>query len=143
MRGLPSNTVEKEMEFTGRFIVRPLDMSAIVLPPKELSDLDESILNYLHEEGRATPRVMQLALEERGEEPGVRQNVNRRLLRLEEHDHVENVYNSGLYELVHDPRRTDENGYIEIGKPCPWCGDLIEDTDDVGKHLRFCAHEAE
>ena len=78
--------------------------STVSLTPDKLNDLDRAILDYLASDGRATPKVIQMELQDRGHSPGVRQNVNGRLSRLAEHGHVRNVQDAGLYELVSDPR---------------------------------------
>ena len=36
--------------------------------------------------------------------------LGQRLQRFEEHNHVENLYDSGLYELVDDPREEENDG---------------------------------
>lgn len=79
----------------------------VALSEDQLNDLDVLILDYLSEEGRATPKLLQIELQDRGHSTGVRQNVNGRLTRLREHDHVRNVHGTGVYELVDDPRNTD------------------------------------
>lgn len=121
--------------------------SDAVLTPDKLNDLDRAILDYIKEDGRATPRVIQKALKARGKEPGVRQNVNSRLTRLAEHGHLNNVYDAGLYELVADPRDLDEGdveieadgGTLHIGVPCPWCEGDVPDANAVLTHLETCA----
>lgn len=74
------------------------------LSPDQLNELDRLILDYLKTQGRATPRLLQLELEAAGQDPGVRQNVNGRLTRLAEHQVVHNLRDTGVYELVEDPR---------------------------------------
>lgn len=76
----------------------------VTLDGDQLNDLDEAILSYLAESGRATPSLLRDELTEQGIDTGVRQNVNNRLTRLREHGHVRNVRDSGVYELVDDPR---------------------------------------
>jgi hypothetical protein len=78
--------------------------STMSLDSDQLNDLDGLILDYLRDDGRATPTLLQRELEARGEDPGVRQNVNARLTRLAEHEHVINKRDSGVYEFVDDPR---------------------------------------
>lgn len=121
--------------------------SGAVLSPEQLNDLDRAILDYLKDEGRATPRVVQLALQDRGADPGVRQNVNGRLSRLAEHTHLRNVYDAGLYELVWDPRDVDiDEGKIETDgdgeelpfDDCPWCEEPVTSYANAEWHLRNC-----
>ncbi len=76
---------------------------AVTLAPGQLNDLDEALLDLLHE-GRITPTLGRKQLEERGVADVSRQYVNRRLKRLAEHEHVENLLDTGVYELVDDPR---------------------------------------
>lgn len=121
-----------------------------VLDDDQLNDLDRAILQYLDNEGRATPRVIQQALESRGQNPGVRQNVNSRLTRLAEHGHLKNVYDAGLYELIDDPRDDpqDELIIIQDGGDVPdddsmfpvqcACGLKIMTAEDAHEHLYEC-----
>lgn len=78
---------------------------AVSLTSDDLNDLDDLILDYLAEDGRATPSLLQKELKARGHDPGLRQNVNQRLTRLREHNHVRNLRDSGVYELADDPRK--------------------------------------
>ena len=66
------------------------------MPQIQLSDTDKDILTIL-EEGRNAPSNIANRLD------FTRQYVQRRLQRLEEHGHVQNI-GSGVYELVDDPR---------------------------------------
>lgn len=76
----------------------------MVLSPTDLNDLDEEILDRLRE-GRATPTLIKRLLERDGTRKEVsRQYVNQRLKRLSEHGHVSNILETGVYELVNDPR---------------------------------------
>ena len=74
------------------------------LSSSDLNELDNEILDCL-QEGRATPTLIKRLLEQKGarEEVG-RQYVNQRLKRLSEHEHVDNILETGVYELVNDPR---------------------------------------
>ncbi|WP_089384255.1 hypothetical protein [Halorubrum vacuolatum] len=74
----------------------------MTLTEDELNELDEKILNVLTD-GRATPTLIKKILEDRGTEVS-RQYINQRMKRLSEHDHIENVFDTGVYELVTDPR---------------------------------------
>ena len=75
------------------------------LTEDQLNDLDDKILNVLSD-GRATPTLLKKTFEEEGTEVS-RQYVNQRLKRLSEHDHIENLFDTGVYELVTDPREED------------------------------------
>lgn len=66
------------------------------MPPIQLNDTDEAILEIL-DEGRNAPLNIANRLDL------TRQYVQQRLRRLEEHGHVQNI-GSGVYELVDDPR---------------------------------------
>lgn len=68
----------------------------------DLNDTDREILNVLSE-GRGTPQLVKEELAARGREVS-RQYISQRLKRLREHDHVENLYDTGVYMLVDDPR---------------------------------------
>ena len=74
----------------------------MTLTEEELNGLDEKILDVLTD-GRATPTLVKMILEERGTEVS-RQYINQRMKRLSEHDHIENLFDTGVYELVIDPR---------------------------------------
>lgn len=77
----------------------------MVLSPDDLNEWDELILDYLRDEGRATPSLLVEEFIHRGEIEDVsRQWVNSRLKRLEEHGHVRNLHETGVYEFVSDPR---------------------------------------
>lgn len=73
-----------------------------MLSDDDLRAVDRRILEYL-DEGRLTPVYCQRRLEQDGMEYS-RGYVQERLARLVEHDHVENLLKTGLYELTHDPR---------------------------------------
>jgi len=78
--------------------------SPSVLEPDDLREIDEVLLDYLSE-GRVTP----VYARERILDEGVRDSITstytgQRLQRLEEHSHVRNLYDTGLYELADDPR---------------------------------------
>lgn len=76
---------------------------AVTLSPDQLNDLDKNLLDLLHE-GRVTPTLARTQLDKRGLADVSRQYINRRLKRLAEHDHIENLLDTGVYELVTDPR---------------------------------------
>jgi hypothetical protein len=68
----------------------------------QLNDADSLILDVLAD-GRATPTLVQRHLAADGRKFS-RQYINQRMKRLAEHDHIENLFNTGVYELVDDPR---------------------------------------
>lgn len=71
------------------------------MEPEDLNDSDREILKILAE-GRATP----VALKDWAGLSG--QTVHNRLGRLVAAGHVEKVHESGLYELVQDPREVGD-----------------------------------
>jgi hypothetical protein len=75
----------------------------VTLSPDQLNDLDRALLDLL-QEGRLTPTLARKQLTERDLADVSRQYVNRRLKRLAEHEHIENILDTGVYELVADPR---------------------------------------
>lgn len=74
-----------------------------MLVPRQLNDLDEAVLDLLYV-GRVTPALAQTLLAEREIADVSRQYINQRLGRLAEHEHVRNLEESGVYELMNDPR---------------------------------------
>lgn len=76
---------------------------AVTLSPDQLNELDRSLLDLLGE-GRVTPTLARKQLADRDITDVSRQYVNRRLKRLHEHEHIENLLDTGVYELVDDPR---------------------------------------
>ena len=75
------------------------------LSPEDLNKWDNLILDYLRDEGRATPTLLVAEFIERGDTEDVsRQWINSRLRRLAEHGHVRNLHDTGVYELAEDPR---------------------------------------
>ena len=76
---------------------------AVTLDDEDLNDWDRQILDYL-KEGRATPGLIRKFLIRDGVESVTRQYINGRMKRLEEHEHLENLLDSGVYELIDDPR---------------------------------------
>lgn len=75
-----------------------------MLSPDDLRPVDRALLDYLNE-GRVTPVFCQTRLEMAGEEY-TRGYLHERLTRFVEHDHAANRMETGLYELVDDPRET-------------------------------------
>lgn len=76
--------------------------ATMALSDGDLNELDHQILDALAE-GRATPTLVKKLLEQEGTDVS-RQYVNRRMKRLSEHDHINNVLDTGVYELISDPR---------------------------------------
>lgn len=74
-----------------------------MLGPDDLRAVDTTILQYLAE-GRVTPAYVRTRLIADGEQEYTRGYVQQRLARLEEHGHLTNLFETGLYELVDDPR---------------------------------------
>jgi hypothetical protein len=73
----------------------------------DLREVDEAVVAYLAE-GRVTPAYARARLDDDGVGDYSRGYVQQRLARLEEHSHVQNLYDTGLYELVDDPRGEDD-----------------------------------
>lgn len=75
-----------------------------VLDAEDLREIDEILLNYL-QEGRVTPVYCQKRiLDEEKRDSISRGYVQERLARFVEHNHVQNLFDTGLYEVVNDPR---------------------------------------
>lgn len=72
----------------------------------DLSEWHRVILLYLETEGRSTPGLIRKYVERDGLHDPVptRQFFQQQLASLEDDGHVENVLESGVYELVDDPR---------------------------------------
>lgn len=94
--------------------------ACMALDPDELDALDEAILDYFVEDreagdqpwGKATPTEVFRALEDRGvldelNKP-VRVTIQNRIQRLAVGDHLENVYDTGCYRFVSDPRADND-----------------------------------
>jgi len=99
-----------------------------------LRDIDEAILDYL-QEGRVTPVYCRDRLLDEDATEVTSTYCCQCLQRLKEHDHVQNLYNTGLYELVNDPRRPDtvRAGGDAGGRMSE--GDLFEDGElDEGEN---------
>ncbi len=72
------------------------------LEEDELNELDDRILDALAN-GRATPTLLKKIFEKDGTDVS-RQYINQRMKRLSEHDHIDNLFDTGVYELISDPR---------------------------------------
>lgn len=75
-----------------------------MLSSDDLRPVDRALLDYLNE-GRVTPVFCQKRLEKAGEEY-TRGYLHERLTRFVEHDHAANLMDTGVYELIADPRET-------------------------------------
>jgi hypothetical protein len=76
------------------------------LEEDELNELDNRILDALAN-GRATPTLLKKIFEQEGTDVS-RQYINQRMKRLSEHDHIKNLFDTGVYELINDPRANDD-----------------------------------
>jgi hypothetical protein len=77
------------------------------LAEDELNELDNRILDALAN-GRATPTLLKKIFEENGTDVS-RQYINQRLKRLSEHGHIKNLFDTGVYEFVSDPRDSNND----------------------------------
>lgn len=78
----------------------------MTLSASDLNELDRQILDYA-QEGRVAPRLLRELFRHEGlkdSEIPSRQYLYQRLKRLEEHNHLENLFGTGIYEFVSDPR---------------------------------------
>ena len=80
------------------------------LSPSDLREIDQTLLGYLRE-GRVTAAyARKRVLDETPRDSITGAYLGQRLQRFEEHGHVENLYDSGLYELVRDLEDGDQEG---------------------------------
>ena len=80
----------------------------MALSEDRLREVDRVLLDYLAE-GRMTPAYGRKRIVADGIRESITgQYVNQRLRRFEEHGHVRNLLDTGLYELVSDPREDSE-----------------------------------
>lgn len=95
----------------GSFVASRTDASAMALEADDLREIDELLLDYLNE-GRVTPAYCRDRILHQGHRDSITSTYcGQRLQRLEEHGHVTNLLETGLYELVSDPRKeTQCNG---------------------------------
>jgi len=77
------------------------------LEEDELNELDDRILDALAN-GRATPTLLKKIFEKDGTDVS-RQYINQRMKRLSEHDHIDNLFDTGVYELISDPRSNTDD----------------------------------
>ena len=79
------------------------------LSPADLREIDETLLGYLRE-GRVTAAyARKRVLDETQRDSITGAYLGQRLQRFEEHGHVTNLYDSGLYELVRDIREPEKD----------------------------------
>lgn len=77
---------------------------SMALDADGLREVDELIITYLSE-GRVTPAYCRDRLIDDGHRDSITSTYcGQRLQRLEEHGHATNLLDTGLYELVSDPR---------------------------------------
>lgn len=91
---------------------RDVNSNAILEPlpsPEDLREVDRHLLDYLSA-GRVTPAFARKRLDADDVGEYSRGYVQQRLARLEEHSHLVNLEETGLYELVDDPREGSEDG---------------------------------
>jgi hypothetical protein len=74
----------------------------------DLREIDRTLLDYLRE-GRITPAYARKRLLDETERESITgAYIGQRLQRFEEHGHVENLYDTGLYALVEDIEENDQ-----------------------------------
>lgn len=105
-----------------------------VLTADDLRDVDQAILAYL-DDAPVTPAYARKRLEQDGDEYS-RGYVQQRLARLEEHHHVENLLDVGLYKLVDDPRSDTPPDDESLEQ-------LRADRDGLQNQLAECLEELE
>jgi hypothetical protein len=77
--------------------------NGMALSNSDLRDVDRDLLEYLLE-GRVTPVYARERMNDEERREVTSTYLGQRLQRLEEHGHVRNLYETGLYELIDDPR---------------------------------------
>lgn len=113
---------------------------AVTLDAEDLNDWDRRILTYLRD-GRATPGLVRKLAIEDGQGPITRQYINGRMKRLEEHEHLQNLHDSGVYELVDDPevqkeQPANDGGFEDDSLECPDCGQVFPDHKKLLEHVQ-------
>lgn len=76
----------------------------MTLGPEDLNEMDRQILTYLRDEGRASPTLFLRA----EDIDSSRQWVSSRFVRLAEHGHIRDLYDTGIYEFVEGPEEDDD-----------------------------------
>lgn len=79
----------------------------MTLDPDQLRDVDLDLLEVL-EGGRVTPVYVRERWKDEGVNDVTSTYIGQRLQRLAEHGHVRNLQDTGLYELVDDPREVSD-----------------------------------
>lgn len=81
----------------------------MTLDSDDLSEMDEAVLDWMadHPNVTPTPALLRNAFQERGM-THTRQYYNAILARLAEHGHAENLWDTGVYRLISDPREADD-----------------------------------
>jgi hypothetical protein len=111
------------------------EANPMALDADDLRDVDRDLLVYLRE-GRVTPAYARDRMIDEGRREVTSTYLGQRLQRLEEHDHVVNLYGNGLYELVDDPEDS-----LDKGKPiCPECGRHLEKGVEDERGDYFCGN---
>lgn len=87
----------------GKFVMQGSRSNPMALDDDGLRDVDRDLLDYL-QEGRVTPVYARDRMLDEDKRDVTSTYLGQRLQRLEEHDHVRNLYDTGLYELIDDPR---------------------------------------
>lgn len=87
--------------------MQAMESNPMALDDEDLREVDRDLLEYLRE-GRVTPAYARDRMVDEGIRDVTNTYLGQRLQRLEEHDHVVNLFGVGLYEIVHDPRSDDE-----------------------------------
>jgi len=76
-----------------------------MLSQDQLNGLDEKIIEFLEEDGRASPSYFKRAAKVEQS----RQYVSSRFVRLAEHGHIEDRHDTGIYDFVEGPVASDND----------------------------------
>jgi len=111
------------------------------LEPRQLNDLDEWLLDELAR-NRSTPKLLRGRLQKVRDADDVPSAgyINQRLRRLEEHDHLENLDETGVYELRNDPRG-DAADTDDVATLREQLDELRDERDDLQAALEDCRDE--
>jgi hypothetical protein len=91
----------------GKLVMEVEQANRMTLSEDQLRDVDDDLLDFLHE-GRVTPVYARERMGDEGTREVTSAYLQQRLKRLAEHNHAHNLYETGLYELIDDPRKDDE-----------------------------------
>lgn len=97
-----------------------------------LNETDRMLLPHLRE-GRVTPVLAKHLIEEDGKEVS-RPYVQQRLKRMEEHGHLRNLHDTGVYELVDDPELRADGGTVGSVSGVPSTCD-VRTCDNDAEHV--------